>query len=99
MRRAGEFAPARACATDTMAALLARQPLSRAKVAFAWQIAVGPALARATAVNREGTALRVRAADARWSREVERSRQIILARLAALLGDGVIQELRVCVTQ
>lgn len=95
MRRAGDFAPARACVPETLAALLARQPPSAAKVAFAWQIAVGPALARVTAVERDGTTLRVRTSDARWSRELERSRGVILDRLASLLGADGVRDVRI----
>jgi hypothetical protein len=89
MPRPGEFVPTRACVTSTVSALLARQPLTPAKIAFAWQIAVGPALARATSVSCEGGVLRVRSSDIRWMREVEGSRSIILERLRTLLGPAV----------
>ena len=81
--------PTRACVTTTVSALLARQPLTPAKIAFAWQIAVGPALARATSVSCERGVLRVRSGDIRWMREVERSRSMILERLRSLLGPAV----------
>ena len=81
--------PTRACVTTTVSALLARQPLTPAKIAFAWQIAVGPALARATSVSCERGVLRVRSSDTRWMREVERSRPMILERLRSLLGPAV----------
>jgi predicted nucleic acid-binding Zn ribbon protein len=95
MRRTGEFAPAQACVPETLAALLARQPLTAAKVAFAWRIAVGPALARVTTVERVGATLRVRTSDARWSPELERSQAVILARLAAMLGADVVRDMRI----
>jgi Dna[CI] antecedent, DciA len=93
MPRSGKFVSTRACASDTVPALLARQPMSAGKIAFAWQLAVGPALARATSVTYRDGVLSVRSGDARWIREVERSRGIILERLQSLLGPAV-SELR-----
>jgi hypothetical protein len=95
MRRAGEFTPARACLTGTIPALLARQPLTPAKVEFAWRMAVGAAIARVTAVEHDGTTLRVRTGDPRWSRELDLSRPLILDRLESLLGAGVVREIRI----
>jgi hypothetical protein len=94
MRRAGEFTPARAC-VDTIFALIARQPLTPAKVEFAWRMAVGHAIARVTAIDHQGTVLRVRAGDPRWSRELELSKGVILARLEPLLGAGVVRDIRI----
>jgi hypothetical protein len=94
MPRSGEFVPTRACVSGTVPALLARQPLTPAKVAFVWQMAVGPALARATSVQYGDGVLRVTGADRRWIREVERSRAIILERVRTLLGPAV-SELRI----
>lgn len=81
--------PTRACVSDTLRAVLARQPLTPGKIAFAWQMAVGPALARATTVEYDAGVLRVSSGDARWMREVERSRAVILERLRSLLGPAV----------
>jgi predicted nucleic acid-binding Zn ribbon protein len=89
MPRSGEFVPTRACVPDSVSTLLARQPLTPAKIAFAWQMAVGPGLARATSVEYDGGVLRVTSSDGRWMREVERSRAMILERLRALLGPAV----------
>ena len=51
--------------------LLADQPTTPAKVAFAWQIAAGPALARAaTTTGAEDGVLQVRARTAAWRREI-----------------------------
>jgi predicted nucleic acid-binding Zn ribbon protein len=94
MPRSGEFVPTRACVPDTVLALLKRQPLTPAKIAFAWQMAVGPALARTTNVEYDGGVLRVTSGDRRWIREVERSQGVILERLRALLGPAV-SELRI----
>lgn len=76
----------------TIAALLARQPLSPAKVEFAWRVTVGPAIARATEVELapDGVLL-VTTADRHWSREVESARALILARMVRLLGPDVVR--------
>ena len=52
-------------------------------------MAVGPALDRATRVRLAGQALVVEG-DARWLREVARSRDLVLSRLKRLLGPGVV---------
>ncbi|HEX2443109.1 MAG TPA: DciA family protein [Vicinamibacterales bacterium] len=87
------FVQARECVPLALGALLERQPLTPAKIAFAWHMAVGPALARQTSVRADGGVLRVQGRDARWSREIERSRVVIIERLRALLGDNVVSEL------
>jgi predicted nucleic acid-binding Zn ribbon protein len=72
--------------------LLERQPLTPAKVEFAWRVAVGPALARATRVSLEPDGvLRVATTDRHWTREVESARALILARLARLLGSDAVR--------
>ena len=73
-------------------ALLARAPLTPEKVAFAWRAAVGPAIDRATAVRLEDRTLVVQGDD-RWLREVDRSRDLVLARLKRLLGPTVVSAL------
>jgi hypothetical protein len=78
-----------------IAALLRNAPLSPGKVGFAWRAAVGPALDRATAVRFEAPVLIVDAQSRQWSREIHRSSPVILARLAALLGPGVVERLEV----
>jgi predicted nucleic acid-binding Zn ribbon protein len=70
--------------------LLRETPLSDGKVNFAWDAAVGPALARATRVKLEGGVLLVEATSAQWGLEVKRSTPVILSRLQSLLGDGVV---------
>jgi hypothetical protein len=93
MGRSEGFVAARACVPAVLTDMLEHQPFTPAKLGFAWQIAVGPALARQTRVVCDGGVLRVRSGDARWSREVERSRAVILSRLDLLLGPNVISEL------
>ena len=70
--------------------LLRGAPLSDGKVTFAWNAAVGPALERVTTVKLERTVLIVDAASAQWSRELERSRGVILIRLQSLLGKDAV---------
>ena len=78
-----EFAPA------VLADIIRRQPASKERTAFAWSVAVGAALARATTVELRERTLRVNARDARWAKELERARETILPRLRCLLGDVV----------
>jgi hypothetical protein len=76
-------------------ALLARAPMSPEKLAFVWGQAVGAAMARASTVTLVGTTLTVRTAESAWAREIQRSRGLILARVQALLGAGVVSALSV----
>jgi hypothetical protein len=73
--------------------IIRKAPLSAEKVDFAWNAAVGPLMRRATLVHLEDDGVLRVAADAHWSREVNRSSRIILARLAEMLGDGVIRRI------
>ncbi len=79
-----------------VAALLQQGPISQAKLECAWRISVGDALARASTVRlRDGGTVEVAAADARWQRELSRSRDMILARLRTLLGSGQVTRLQI----
>jgi predicted nucleic acid-binding Zn ribbon protein len=69
-----------------VAEILRRQPPSPARTALAWQLVVGPRLARATSVEMDGTTLRVRSADPRWLKEIDRAKAAILPKLQQLLG-------------
>ena len=75
--------------------ILRRQPSSPGRTAFAWQIAVGPAVARATTVTLADGVLQVRAADERWAREIERASSLVLSRLQQLLGPDQVRAVRV----
>jgi hypothetical protein len=72
-----------------LAEILRKAPLTPEKVAFAWRTAVGPAVDKATTVEWCDGVLRVRARNASWQREVERSAGLIRSRLASVLGDVV----------
>lgn len=76
-------------------ALLRDTPLSPGKVQFAWSVAVGPAVQRATAVRLESGRLLVDAVDAQWAREIRRSARVILPRLQAMLGSDAVREIEV----
>jgi hypothetical protein len=87
--------PLQSLASGVLAEIIRRQPASKERTAFAWNVAVGPALARATTVDLEDRLLVVRAKDPRWAREVERARETVLARLRHLLGPEALTDLRV----
>lgn len=78
-----------------VAEVIRRQPSSPARTALAWQIAVGPALARATTVELVDGVLTVHSADARWTQEVTRARDIVLRRLQHFLGPDSVQTLEI----
>ena len=83
------------CATGVLAEMLRRQPASKERTAFAWSIAVGAALARATTVDLSDRVLIVRARDQRWAQEIYRNRATVLARLQDLLGRDAVRDLSV----
>jgi predicted nucleic acid-binding Zn ribbon protein len=81
-------------AGGVLAQLVRRQPPSAGRTNFAWQLAVGPALARATSVELEGPVLTVRSTDPRWLKEIDRAASVILPKLQQLLGDDQITKIR-----
>ena len=87
--------PASAAIPGAVAELLRDAPLSDGKIAFAWKVAVGPALDRATAVKLDGTVLLVEVASAQWAREIKRSTGLILPRLRVLLGRDTVTAIKV----
>jgi hypothetical protein len=80
---------------EVLVGVLRKAPLSPEKIAFAWRSAVGPAVDKVTAIELRARVLHVRAKDAVWQREVERSAGVIRARLDALLGDDVVHYIEV----
>lgn len=85
-------------AARVLGPLLDAQPLSPGKVTFAWSIAAGPALSRASipAWTPDGT-LRVRARSIAWRTELERARPMIAHRLDQLLGPDAVR--RIIITE
>jgi predicted nucleic acid-binding Zn ribbon protein len=87
--------PLHGFATGVVADVIRRQPLSAAKASFAWTVAVGPAISRATAVELRDRTLHVTPKDARWATEVDRAAETILKRVQVLLGADAVTALRV----
>lgn len=73
--------------------IIRRQPASKEKTSFAWQIAVGPALARATSVELRDGVLIVRAKDEHWQKEIRRASSAILPKMQHLLGESKIHSI------
>jgi Dna[CI] antecedent DciA-like protein len=81
-------------ATVALREWLAGQPASAGSVAFAWRIAAGSALARATSIEwGAGGVLRISATDRMWRRELVRVRPLITERLRHMLGSNTISEI------
>jgi predicted nucleic acid-binding Zn ribbon protein len=92
--------PVREAVPPALASVLRRQPLSPGKVAFAWRVAVGVQMARATHPRLTETgALVVDASGEHWARETIRSMPQILARLETLLGPDVVRRVEVRAAQ
>ena len=83
------------CVTGVLAEMLRRQPASKERMAFAWSVAVGPALARATTVDLTDGVVIVRARDQRWAQEIHRNRATVLDRLRDLLGKDTVRDLSI----
>ena len=94
----GRVIPVHQVMPDALAGVLRKAPLTPDKIAFAWRTAVGPAVGRVTTIELKGRVLHVRARDAAWRREVERSAGVIRTRLQTLLGDDVVHGIEVTVT-
>jgi hypothetical protein len=81
--------------SGVLADIIRRQPPSPARTTFAWQLTVGPALARATTVELVDGVLIVRSTDARWTLEVTRARAVVVQRLQHFLGAEAVTALRI----
>ena len=77
-----------------VAGVIRKAPLTDAKVTFAWRLAVGPMVARATKVRLadDGT-LYVRAESKAWVDSIRASVGMIRSRLADFLGDHAIKRI------
>jgi predicted nucleic acid-binding Zn ribbon protein len=78
--------PVHDLSTSVLAQIVRRQLPSPARTNFAWQLAVGQAVARATTVQLADGVLTVRAVDRRWLREIDPMRATVLEKLQQLLG-------------
>ena len=81
-------------AAGVLAEVVRRQPHSPHRTAFAWQLAVGPALARSTSVDLDHGVLTVRTRDPRWGHEIERAADTILRRMQHVLGPSAVTRIR-----
>jgi len=87
--------PVQSILSTTLLEIVRRQPASKERNTFAWQIAVGPALARVTTVELSGGVLSVRAVDRRWALEIERAREAVLQKMQHLLGPVEVKRLKI----
>jgi predicted nucleic acid-binding Zn ribbon protein len=87
--------PIQSFSSGVLAEIVRRQPASKERDAFAWQIAVGPTLARSASVELKDGVLHVRARDPRWARELERAAGTILLRLRHMLGPDAIHAVNI----
>lgn len=77
-----------------VAEVIRKAPLTDEKVAFAWRLAVGPAIGKATTVrlSSSGT-LHVSAESPAWNDAIRGSIGIIRSRLAHFLGDDAVKQI------
>jgi len=87
--------PVQSILSTTLVEIVRRQPASKERDAFAWQLAVGPALARVTTVQLSGGVLSVHAVDGRWGHEIERAREAVLQKMQHLLGPDEVKRLKI----
>ena len=87
--------PLQSFATGVLGEVVRRQPPSAARTAFAWELAVGPALARSTNVALVENVLFVHTRSADWAREIQRAVPTILRRLQDLLGTAAVVRLEI----
>jgi predicted nucleic acid-binding Zn ribbon protein len=81
-------------ASGVLADIVKRQPASAERTRFAWQLAVGPALARVTTIDLRDGVLFVTARDEQWRAEIARAQGAILAKLQHLLGAESVRKIR-----
>jgi hypothetical protein len=84
--------PASKVMPGVVAEVIRKAPLTQEKVAFAWRLAVGPAVAKATTVrlDPDGT-LYLKAESPAWIDGVMQSAGMIRSRLAHFLGDDAVK--------
>jgi hypothetical protein len=77
-----------------VAEIVRKAPLTDEKVSFAWRLAVGPAIGKATTVRlgANGT-LHVSAESPAWSEAIGKSLGLIRSRLAHFLGETTVRSI------
>jgi hypothetical protein len=74
-----------------VAEVIRKAPLTDEKVAFAWRLAVGPAVAKATSVRLGANGiLYVKSESPAWSDAIGKSFGVIRSRLAHYLGESAV---------
>jgi predicted nucleic acid-binding Zn ribbon protein len=86
--------PVQDFSSGVLAAIIRRQPASKDRTNFAWQLAVGQALARVTTVELVDGVLSVRAVDRRWIREIERARDSVMEKMQQMLGEDAVRTVK-----
>ena len=76
-----------------VANVIRKAPLTDEKVAFAWRLAVGPAVAKATNVRLDTNGTLYVTAQAAWLDGVRQSVGLIRSRLAHFLGDDAVKRI------
>ena len=82
--------PIQSFSSGVLAEIVRRQPASKERTNFAWQLAVGPALARATTVELTDGVLTVRAVDRRWIQEIDRAKVNVMLKMQNILGSDQV---------
>ncbi len=85
--------PLQSFSSGVLAEIVRRQPASKDRTNFAWQLAVGQALARVTTVELKDNVLSVRAVDRRWIKEIERARDSVRQKMQYLLGSEQVLQI------
>jgi hypothetical protein len=86
--------PANKVMPAVVAEVIRKAPLSDAKVAFAWRLAVGPAVDKSTKVRlADNGTLYVRGESQAWVDSVRASVGMIRSRLAHYLGEDAVKRI------
>ncbi|HEU4934982.1 MAG TPA: DciA family protein [Vicinamibacterales bacterium] len=85
--------PLQSFSAGVLAEIVRRQPASKERTNFAWQLAVGQPVARVTTVELRDGVLTVSAVDRRWIREIERSRDSVTKKMQQILGADQIKRI------
>src|SRR3954467_4501127 len=89
-RRKGVMVPLQSFSSGVLAEIVRRQPASKERTNFAWQLAVGQVLARATTVELCDRVLTVRAVDKRWIQEINRGGGSVITKMQNILGSDQV---------
>ena len=85
--------PVQSFSSGVLAEIVRRQRPSKERTNFAWQLAVGQALARATTVDLKDGVLTVRALDQRWIQEIDRARDRVIGKMRHILGEDQVRNI------